>query len=104
MAQARAALQKHKDVMQAAEHIFDGSFDHLLDPDGDVTMESSEAPPPAPKPRMMVSRATTLSFVLITYSTLHNRHLTTTKMPRKCPVKMMMRATVCYYPSCAVSR
>ncbi|KAH9833805.1 ubiquitin conjugating enzyme family protein [Rhodofomes roseus] len=53
VAQARAALQKHKDVMQAAERIFDGSFDHLLDADGDVTMESSETPRPTPKPRMM---------------------------------------------------
>ncbi|KAH9927315.1 uncharacterized protein B0H18DRAFT_1004044 [Fomitopsis serialis] len=53
VAQARAALQKHKDVMQAAERIFDGSFDHLLDADGDVTMEPSDAPLPAPRPRMM---------------------------------------------------
>ncbi|OSX59536.1 hypothetical protein POSPLADRAFT_1067248 [Postia placenta MAD-698-R-SB12] len=35
VAQARAALNKYKDVMQAAERIFDGSFDHVLDDDGD---------------------------------------------------------------------
>jgi hypothetical protein len=28
-AQARAALKKHKDVMQAAERIFDGQFDDV---------------------------------------------------------------------------
>lgn len=89
--------------MQAAEHIFDGSFDHLLDADGDVTMESSEAPPPAPKPRMMVSRAMTRSFVLITYSA-YNRHLTTMKTSRTCQVKKKKRATVCHSQKCAVLR
>ncbi|KZT70316.1 hypothetical protein DAEQUDRAFT_689428 [Daedalea quercina L-15889] len=53
VAQARAALQKHKDVMQAAERIFDGSYDHLLDADGDIRMESSEAPPAPSKARMI---------------------------------------------------
>ncbi|PCH40762.1 hypothetical protein WOLCODRAFT_136978 [Wolfiporia cocos MD-104 SS10] len=38
VAQAWAALQKHKDVMVAAEHIFDGSFDYLLDADGNAEM------------------------------------------------------------------
>ena len=37
MAQARAALKQHKDVMEAAERIFDGAFDDVTD-DGDVNM------------------------------------------------------------------
>ncbi|CCM03344.1 uncharacterized protein FIBRA_05473 [Fibroporia radiculosa] len=53
IAQARAALQKHKDVMQAAERIFDGSFDHLLDADGDVEMGISEPTETQSKPRMI---------------------------------------------------
>ncbi|KAI0677647.1 ubiquitin conjugating enzyme family protein [Trametes maxima] len=51
VAQARAALKQHKDVMEAAERIFDGSFDHLVDEDGDVAMSSSEKI--QQKPRMM---------------------------------------------------
>ncbi|KAI0650839.1 ubiquitin conjugating enzyme family protein [Trametes meyenii] len=51
VAQARAALKQHKDVMEAAERIFDGSFDHLVDDDGDVAMSSSEKI--QQKPRMM---------------------------------------------------
>jgi uncharacterized UBP type Zn finger protein len=30
-AQAKAALKKHKDVMEAAERIFDGQFDDAVD-------------------------------------------------------------------------
>ncbi|OSD04457.1 ubiquitin conjugating enzyme family protein [Trametes coccinea BRFM310] len=51
VAQARAALRQHKDVMEAAERIFDGSFDHIVDEDGDVAMSSSETV--KQKPRMM---------------------------------------------------
>ncbi|KAF4602410.1 hypothetical protein EYR40_005617 [Pleurotus pulmonarius] len=38
VAQARAALKQYKDVMQAAERIFDGHFDNIVDDDGDVRM------------------------------------------------------------------
>ena len=38
--------------MEAAERIFDGSFDHIVDEDGDVEMASLEKP--QQKPRMMV--------------------------------------------------
>ncbi|TFY83061.1 hypothetical protein EWM64_g951 [Hericium alpestre] len=41
VAQARAALKRYKDVMQAAERIFDGAFDDVLDEDGDVRMGSA---------------------------------------------------------------
>ncbi|KAI0371531.1 ubiquitin conjugating enzyme family protein [Pilatotrama ljubarskyi] len=51
VAQARAALKQHKDVMEAAERIFDGSFDHIVDEDGDVAMSCSEKI--QQKPRMM---------------------------------------------------
>ncbi|KAH9854945.1 ubiquitin conjugating enzyme family protein [Lenzites betulinus] len=51
VAQARAALKQHKDVMEAAERIFDGSFDHIVDEDGDVPMSSSEVV--KQKPRMI---------------------------------------------------
>jgi hypothetical protein len=30
-AQARAALERYKDVMEAAEKIFEGRFDHIRD-------------------------------------------------------------------------
>ncbi|KAI0041565.1 hypothetical protein FA95DRAFT_1548568 [Auriscalpium vulgare] len=42
-AQARAALKRYKDVMQAAERIFDGAFDDVVDDvdDGDVSMASA---------------------------------------------------------------
>lgn len=39
-AQARAALKKYNDVMQAAERIFDGAFDHITDGFEDVEMKS----------------------------------------------------------------
>ncbi|KII94754.1 hypothetical protein PLICRDRAFT_47766 [Plicaturopsis crispa FD-325 SS-3] len=39
--QARAALAQYKDVMQAAERIFDGQFDDIADDDGDVPMDSA---------------------------------------------------------------
>lgn len=40
-AQAKAALAIHKDVMQAAEKIFEGKFDNVVDDDdGDVAMAS----------------------------------------------------------------
>ncbi|KAI1795079.1 ubiquitin conjugating enzyme family protein [Ganoderma leucocontextum] len=51
VAQARAALRQHKDVMEAAERIFDGSFDHIVDDDGDVEMTPAQRLPP--KPRMI---------------------------------------------------
>ncbi|KAL1944113.1 hypothetical protein VTO73DRAFT_3298 [Trametes versicolor] len=51
IAQARAALKQHRDVMEAAERIFDGSFDHIVDEDGDVPMSSAETV--QQKPRMM---------------------------------------------------
>ena len=41
-AQARAALQRYKDVMQAAEQILDGAFDDVEDEDGDVSMASGD--------------------------------------------------------------
>ncbi|KAI6119391.1 ubiquitin conjugating enzyme family protein [Pisolithus croceorrhizus] len=37
--QARAALHKYKDVMQAAERIFDGEFAHIHDQGGSVRMQ-----------------------------------------------------------------
>lgn len=37
-AQARAALKKYNDVMQAAERIFDGAFDHITEDSEDVEM------------------------------------------------------------------
>jgi hypothetical protein len=40
VAQARAALKLNRDVMEAAEQIFEGYFDTLLDDDDDVQMES----------------------------------------------------------------
>ena len=39
--------------MEAAERIFNGSFDHIVDDDGDVEMAPVQRPPP--KPRMIVS-------------------------------------------------
>ncbi|RPD67361.1 ubiquitin conjugating enzyme family protein [Lentinus tigrinus ALCF2SS1-7] len=54
VAQARAALKQYKDVMQAAERIFDGAFDNVVDDDGDVDMTASEkVPPPKPRARMI---------------------------------------------------
>ncbi|KZS97566.1 hypothetical protein SISNIDRAFT_449083 [Sistotremastrum niveocremeum HHB9708] len=35
-AQAREALKKHRDVMEAAEQIFSGSFDHIVDDDMNI--------------------------------------------------------------------
>lgn len=51
-AQARAALQQHKDVMEAAERIFEGKFDHVAD-DDDVQM-AAEPSTSTKRPRMAV--------------------------------------------------
>lgn len=72
-AQARAALKKYNDVMQAAEHIFDGAFDHITDDSEDVEMKSvSERAPStsitrtAVGTRAITSRWTTLIYALQT--------------------------------------
>ncbi|CCA72505.1 hypothetical protein PIIN_06442 [Serendipita indica DSM 11827] len=36
VAQAKAALADHKDVMTAAEHIFDGKYDHVVEDDDEI--------------------------------------------------------------------
>ncbi|TCD63872.1 hypothetical protein EIP91_004811 [Steccherinum ochraceum] len=48
-AQARAALKQHKDVMEAAERIFDGSYDNVADEDDDVNMAPARDVPKAPR-------------------------------------------------------
>jgi hypothetical protein len=47
--QARAALKRYKDVMQAAERIFDGQFDDVGDEDADMdeTATARDLPPTA---------------------------------------------------------
>jgi hypothetical protein len=40
-AQARAALKQHRDVMEAAEKIFEGAYDNIADEDGDLPMSSA---------------------------------------------------------------
>jgi nitrogen fixation-related uncharacterized protein len=37
--QARAALRQYKDVMQAAERIFEGQFDDVQEEDEDMSMD-----------------------------------------------------------------
>ncbi|KAF8558777.1 hypothetical protein OG21DRAFT_1503732 [Imleria badia] len=44
--QARAALRRYKDVMQAAERIFDGEFAYVTDGDDDVRMAPVSPPGP----------------------------------------------------------
>ena len=44
-AQARAALKQYKDVMTAAESIFEGKFDHITDADDDIQVNSKHQRP-----------------------------------------------------------
>lgn len=49
-------MKQHKDVMEAAERIFDGSFDDIVDDDGDVEMaELSDKSNAQSKKREIVS-------------------------------------------------
>lgn len=53
VAQAKAALRQHKDVMLAAERFLEGKFEHIQDDGGDVEMEEAKvskkkARPPTP--------------------------------------------------------
>ncbi|KAG8900213.1 hypothetical protein FRB99_006183 [Tulasnella sp. 403] len=50
-AQARAALKRYKDVMQAAETIFSGDFDHVVD--DDVRMDVVGNSPPKKSSRLI---------------------------------------------------
>lgn len=95
MAQARAALNKYKDVMQAAERIFDGSFDHVLDDDGDVEMASGEPAPPQRQPRMIVrsSQYSVLSCVL-TDTTRHQMMMRTSAMLLKRTTRTMVSGSL----------
>ena len=65
--------------MEAAERIFNGSFDHVVDDDGDVEMTPAQRPPP--KPRMIV-RAPPISVTLFAYidPSRHLPTMTTTKV------------------------
>lgn len=58
MPQARAALKQYKDVMQAAERIFEGKFDHLAEDDDDQTASTTRREDHAIKEqaRMIVRR------------------------------------------------
>ena len=44
-AQAKAALKRYKDVMEAAEHIFEGQFDDAMDYSDDESPSASSKPP-----------------------------------------------------------
>ncbi|THH29394.1 hypothetical protein EUX98_g4806 [Antrodiella citrinella] len=55
--QARAALKQHRDVMEAAERIFDGSFDHVVDGDDDIEMSSASTREKPRVSRMMTPDA-----------------------------------------------
>lgn len=48
-AQAKAALKRHKDVMEAAEQIFDGRFDDIVDEDEDTENVLNNIPGKSPK-------------------------------------------------------
>ncbi len=76
--------------MEAAERIFDGSFDHIVDDDGDVEMAPAQRPPP--KPRMIV-RALRISVTLSAYIDF-DRHLPTTRTRMKHPTREMRTETV----------
>jgi hypothetical protein len=43
VSQARAALKKYPDVMEAASQIFEGEFAHVVDDDGDGSMDDATA-------------------------------------------------------------
>lgn len=43
MAQARAALKRYSDVMEAAERIFDGAFDNIPDEPAATSMQSADS-------------------------------------------------------------
>ncbi|KAF8165369.1 hypothetical protein B0H34DRAFT_780271 [Crassisporium funariophilum] len=49
-AQASAALNQYKDVMQAAERFFEGKFDHIKDGDGDIEMSTTTSEPKLLRP------------------------------------------------------
>ena len=72
--------------MEAAERIFDGSFDHIVDDDGDVEMAPAQRPPP--KPRMIVC-APHITATLFAYID-PCRHLPTTRTKMK-PLTKEMR-------------
>lgn len=54
-AQARAALKKYKDVMRAAERIFEGEFEDVMDDADDLsTVPGRSAQTTESRPRMIV--------------------------------------------------
>ena len=53
-AQARAALRKYKDVMQAAERIFEGEFEDVMD-DAEESSAVGRSVAVESRPRMIVS-------------------------------------------------
>jgi hypothetical protein len=55
-AQARAALQKYKDVMQAAERFFEGEFENVTDnaPPAPPAPPAASGSRPARKPQVRV--------------------------------------------------
>ena len=98
-AQARAALRRYSDVMEAAERIFDGAFDHITD-DAATTSASSAGPIREPErcratTRLVVcplSRALSGRFL---HSYRHQRRRTTLLMTRS---EVKTTATVCRSP------
>ena len=53
--QARAALKKYKDVMQAAEKIFDGDFSEVLDDETSEPEAKSSGPGHTGRSRLLVN-------------------------------------------------
>jgi hypothetical protein len=60
--QARAALRRYKDVMEAAERIFEGQFDDVYDEDGDVQMDTARSSRGLQAARMVMCSAVDCAF------------------------------------------
>jgi hypothetical protein len=100
VSQARAALKRYKDVMQAAERIFDGQFDDVGDEDADV-YQTATARDPSHLMRIAVSYV--FSCILSTVSDVKRRPTTTTMMSRLPTMKMTVSlSSVVYLSACFV--
>lgn len=85
-AQARAALRQYKDVMQAAEKIFEGKFDDVVDSDLTSEVDIRDALDGNKASRMVVGISATTHPMIID---CFRRRRTKTKIPRLTMTKVV---------------